>query len=200
MSDDWREKQRWMSGEAVYRVYTEVIGSLRIASRDKGYAIASHGSLRRDIDLIAVPWTDNACDPNELVKHLALVIGASIEVTDLESGALKVTDKPHGRMGVRLHPGETGVYIDLSIMPRGSRLITGALRDCPRCKGTASATTHSSPACVGITAIDAETIQRVKALTKTGYARMPHYSDFEMGCIEGRNKVLAELSAMLGET
>jgi len=31
-----------------------------VSPRDCGYAIAPHGSLARDLDVIAVPWTEDA--------------------------------------------------------------------------------------------------------------------------------------------
>jgi hypothetical protein len=74
-----------------------------------GYALALHGSLARDLDIVAVPWTEDAAPPEALVKALA---GAFKWEHDK-----KPTRKPHGRMAWRiLMVG--GAYIDLSVMPR----------------------------------------------------------------------------------
>lgn len=37
-------------------------------ARRHGYALAIHGSLHRDLDLIAVPWVEEASEPLALIK------------------------------------------------------------------------------------------------------------------------------------
>lgn len=63
--------------------------------------------MARDLDLIAVPWTEDACISSCLVEHLEL---GHFVVQD-------VVDKPHGRFGVVMFGGVGCEYIDLSIMP-----------------------------------------------------------------------------------
>lgn len=53
--------------EAFYR---SVIPEMREAARVCGYAIGVHGSLRRDLDLIAVPWREDHASKDELARHL----------------------------------------------------------------------------------------------------------------------------------
>lgn len=36
-----------------------------------GYALAVHGSLARDFDLIAVPWVDEASEPSKVLEEVA---------------------------------------------------------------------------------------------------------------------------------
>ena len=81
-------------------------------AREYGYAIAVHGSLQRDLDLIAVPWSDVASDAEELVQAICHTTGGFI----LE-GQDDATPKPHGRLAYNIHLG-AGLYIDLSVMPR----------------------------------------------------------------------------------
>jgi len=38
--------------------------------QEQGYALAVHGSLIRDFDLIAVPWTSNASSPSDVLSEL----------------------------------------------------------------------------------------------------------------------------------
>jgi len=75
-----------------------------------GYALAVHGSLHRDIDLIAVAWTDEACGAEELVEALCKWEGL-VKCGDFNP-------KPHGRVGVILRGREGWLKpIDLSILP-----------------------------------------------------------------------------------
>lgn len=85
----------------------------RIAAiaRQFGYAIAVHGSLQRDLDLVAVPWSEAATDAEELVKAICETAGAFI------IPGQDATPKPHGRVAYILQMG-AGLYIDLSVMPR----------------------------------------------------------------------------------
>jgi hypothetical protein len=80
-------------------------------AREHGYAVAVHGSQARDLDLIAVPWTEEASGNRALVDAL-------VERGPFVLGSL--SGKPHGRIGYVLH-GATGFdYIDLSVTPRSS--------------------------------------------------------------------------------
>lgn len=80
------------------------------AARKCGYSIGLHGSMRRDCDLIACPWTDDAEDPDTLIAALCDAIDAHPR-TDREQ-------KPHGRIAVILLGDAWVKPIDLSIMPR----------------------------------------------------------------------------------
>lgn len=79
-----------------------------------GYALAIHGSLQRDMDLIAVPWTDEARPAVELVWRIKEVChGYIVGGRDGRDPA----QKPHGRLAWSIHL-DAGNYIDLSVMPR----------------------------------------------------------------------------------
>ncbi len=54
---------------------TDIIEAIRSISKPLGYAIGVHGSLRRDIDLIAVAWIAGAISPTDLVLAIADGIG-----------------------------------------------------------------------------------------------------------------------------
>ncbi|WP_295823038.1 hypothetical protein [uncultured Deinococcus sp.] len=76
-----------------------------------GYALAVHGSLERDLDLVAVPWTSDAVSPEALVD-------AFIDQGGLSQHGPWV-DKPHGRRALSLrYTGRWSKVIDLSILPR----------------------------------------------------------------------------------
>lgn len=57
-----------MSEKHLYVRAGKVIDDVRAIAREHGYAVAVHGSLRRerDIDLLAAPWVKNAHAPRTL--------------------------------------------------------------------------------------------------------------------------------------
>lgn len=84
-----------------------------------GYALALHGSMNRDMDLVAIPWVACAEDPEILVEAIRERIDG---YTGWDTG--KDRDKPHGRKafliwfkGVDQYMGG-GACIDLSVMPK----------------------------------------------------------------------------------
>lgn len=78
-------------------------------AREVGYSVGVHGSLRRDVDLIAAPWTEQAVGNAELVDHLCAGLNAR-RIGGPEH-------KPHGRVAVTLQIDGWFKPIDLSIMP-----------------------------------------------------------------------------------
>lgn len=89
-----------------------VLYVLRHTARRSGYAVAVHGSMARDLDVIAVPWAVGAVTPAELVERILTAIGGTFT-----PGQENPIHKPHGRLAyaINLHP--TGMYVDLSVIP-----------------------------------------------------------------------------------
>lgn len=96
---------------------------VQIAKRH-GYALAVHGSVSRDLDLIAVPWVEEASDALTLIRAFRL---ATRTVTQHENTDRKwhkdcsPTAKPHGRTSYSLHVTNSGMYggyLDISVMPK----------------------------------------------------------------------------------
>ena len=98
------------------KAYAKTIGPLREEARRLGYALTVHGSIKRDIDLVAIPWTRHACGPQHLAEALRKktedVIGFAVYGND----GPWPRKKPHGRRCWTIH--FNGTYLDLSIMPR----------------------------------------------------------------------------------
>lgn len=95
----------------------EMLPGLRLAARGCGYALTVHGSLARDIDLVAVPWTEQAETPELLVDRLCGALAASTGRA-INLARAGWAQKPHGRIACTiLLPGNCP-EIDLSIMPR----------------------------------------------------------------------------------
>ena len=82
-------------------------------ARKFGYSLAIHGSVTADLDLIAVPWIDDASDPLVLVEALRAHVGACLDIDDLDENP---ASKPHGRIAWNLYM-EFGAKVDLSVMP-----------------------------------------------------------------------------------
>jgi len=92
----------------------ELLPPLRLAARGSGYAIAVHGSLCRDIDLIAIPWTEQADDADMLVQKMLGVVSGLLG----RASAQEWKDMPHGRRAILIYHSGNGAEIDLSVMPR----------------------------------------------------------------------------------
>jgi hypothetical protein len=79
-----------------------------------GYAITVHATHRHSLDLIAVPWTDDAVSPEELVSRIADAVPGAVECP--------WTPGPHGRRVWEIAPRlawEIDAWsIALSVMPR----------------------------------------------------------------------------------
>lgn len=109
-------------------------------ARSHGYALAIHGSVVTDLDLVAVPWTEDAISAETLKDVLMAHIGAcgygdmlrqsghSEEfVRQILSNQEEVKrhdgaeEKPHGRIAWNLWMG-AGAKVDLSVMPRIQRV------------------------------------------------------------------------------
>ena len=108
--------------------YERLIGPLRETARDHGYALAVHGSLVRDIDLIACAWVDTAAPAPVLAK--ALLATVAVHNGGVARWSWRADrdpeytlagcpgSKPHGRLCwvINLTRG-AGPYIDLSVFP-----------------------------------------------------------------------------------
>ena len=100
----------------VAKAYANTIGPLRSVAREHGYALAVHGSIKRDIDLVAIPWTKDACGPAHLAGKLRREVERIVGFAIYGNDGPWPRKKPHGRRCWTIH--FNGTYIDLSIMPR----------------------------------------------------------------------------------
>lgn len=81
--------------------------------RSHGYALAVHGSVANDFDLIAVPWVDEAGAPEDVVKEV-LSKFAFEKIPD----QIKPSSKPHGRIAYKLFFSFGDCAMDISFTPR----------------------------------------------------------------------------------
>lgn len=99
-------------------------------ARSNGYAMAIHGTMGRDMDLIAVAWTDEASPPLDLIREIAAKIDGDMGMCARSNGDGTFTEqsswmpslKPHGRLAwsIRLRDftwNGTNPFIDVSVIP-----------------------------------------------------------------------------------
>ena len=116
--------------ELVKALARRVIRPLRERARELGWAVSIHGSLERDIDLIAVPWTERAHEPDALVNSFRQVL-TKLYGIGLEVGPNCEHPKPHGRLcwSFWIRPW---TYIDLSVYPSPATAGRKALQEAER--------------------------------------------------------------------
>lgn len=96
-------------------------------ARQYGYAIGLHGSMARDLDLIAVPWADEAAPVETLVEAIRDAVDGIIrndpptEGNKYHQTTSNPGHKPHGRLAWSIYFAGHRFYIDLSVMPRITR-------------------------------------------------------------------------------
>jgi len=82
---------------------------LATLARQHGYALAVHGSLRRDFDLVAIPWADSPSEPEIVLKSIT----GKFAIRLLGDA----TEKPHGRKAWTVSIGHGECALDISFMP-----------------------------------------------------------------------------------
>jgi hypothetical protein len=121
----WRERCRDLAAR--------LVEPLREVARRYGYALGVHGSLARDIDLIAAPWANIACSTHpvtlaEAIREKAAELNGGIAFQKPGEDTWWFIAgcpgaKPHGRLQWTFHLGG-GPYIDLCVLPPGARHAT----------------------------------------------------------------------------
>jgi len=96
-----------------------------------GWAATLHGTLARDLDIVLIPWTEDAEHEDKVIDAIRLFvegkyISASRKRTDSKMGTVSkdgiehyaIEEKPHGRRSISIYIGVSGYYLDISIIPR----------------------------------------------------------------------------------
>lgn len=110
-----------INGKPVF--YAVLYNDMKQAALELGYTLAMHGSMHRDMDLIAVAWTEDAKPHEQLVSAINDCIGHTVWK---EHNLKNCEIKPHGRITYTLSIcGDW--FIDLSIIPPS--IILPCLRD-----------------------------------------------------------------------
>lgn len=98
--------------------FLAMLPAIREAAKALGYAVGVHGSLERDFDLMAIPWTEEVAHSDDVAEAIKQVTGCVRWRVYRGQG----DTKPHGRIVYcfdwdRENHGNQG-YIDLSVMPK----------------------------------------------------------------------------------
>ena len=112
---------------AIQAFCDRILPVVREAARKCGYAVGLHGSMVRDLDLIACPWIDEALPPAALVTAIKEALLSELGGRGAYGGWYSDKTSPHGRMWANFYfqpdvavdtPNGVFPFIDLSIMPR----------------------------------------------------------------------------------
>lgn len=109
--------------EPIAAMYAWMIPHLQTVGKQYGYAIAVHGSMARDLDLVAVPWTDSASPAEVLVAAVCDAVGGAVrndpqtEGNKYDATTRNPVEKSHGRLCWAIRFAGHRFYIDLSVMP-----------------------------------------------------------------------------------
>ena len=99
-----------------YDLYGVCIDKLREVARANGYALTSHGSLKRDIDLVAVPWTLNAVSAFVVAEEIRKALEALYGLAVFNAKYAQPELKAYGRLAWSIVVGGwNSTYIDLSV-------------------------------------------------------------------------------------
>lgn len=89
-------------------IYACIYAEFAEIFREHGYALAIHGSLAKDFDLVAVPWVEKPADHSVILERLDEEFGAKSHIS---------TIKLHDRVVYTLVFCGGTAFIDLSFMP-----------------------------------------------------------------------------------
>lgn len=124
---NWRDVH---TKDELQKRYLEILPTIMASAQKMGYAIAVHGSMRRDLDLIAMPWVPNARTPETLVLMIQRdLLGYERDTrTSVKREWLRGKKKPHGRIAGAFPIAHLAddfetqtlrhAYLDISVMPR----------------------------------------------------------------------------------
>jgi hypothetical protein len=90
--------------------YLRCVRPIRNIAKRHGYGVGFHGSFRRDLDVIAVPWSNHASPADRFADAIQLALCGH------KDASRRWEQKPHGRMATTLAVA-MNAFIDLSVSP-----------------------------------------------------------------------------------
>jgi len=116
---------------SLFAFYFEVVKEIGLKY---GYNIVLHGSMNRDLDLIAIPWQEVIGDKTAMLNEVAETLGGQILVEDEENFKLfrqkfhgrechvininrTIKAKYHGMVTEFIEHEDPQYYIDISVIP-----------------------------------------------------------------------------------
>lgn len=105
-------------------LYAQLYPILSIKALEYGYSLGIHGTMQRDLDLIAIPWEETVKSHIELLQAFESVTGGKCAPRTSKNGMVigpyEPVYKPHGRLSYIIalsKQGALGPYIDISVVP-----------------------------------------------------------------------------------
>ena len=105
---------------SLYAFYFE---TLKIVAKEYGYNLVLHGSMNRDLDLVAIPWVDNPKDEFEMIKEFDKTING-IYSNQKEHYLFNVLPGGRNNYVININRGgkwnnysDMQYYIDISVTP-----------------------------------------------------------------------------------
>lgn len=108
-------------------MYAFFFEELKIIAKDFGYNLVLHGSMNRDLDLIAIPWIDEPKDELEMIKAFDMFLRGICYADGHEKIGYLFSVLPGGRNSYILNLNRGGrwnnytdlqYYIDISVTPK----------------------------------------------------------------------------------
>lgn len=99
-------------GRAVF--YAAMWDDFRQAAMDKGWALALHGSLASDMDIMAMAWVEDACSPLDMIEAIKDCFNKPEEIT-----LHRPTEMPNNRIVYTLSIF-ADFYLDINVIKQKS--------------------------------------------------------------------------------
>lgn len=100
------------NGKAAF--YAAIWEDIRNAAMDCGWAVALHGSLSRDMDILAMPWIKD-CTTAECLIDTIIARCFDNNIVSMLGKRIDKISKPHNRICYAI-PIYNDFYLDISIM------------------------------------------------------------------------------------
>lgn len=115
--------------------YAECMYALKEIAKEHGYNLVLHGSMQRDMDLIAIPWVDDPNPEVQLIKAIHTYLCGFSYADGCEKEGYHFSVLPGGRksyainlfrggyfigrdeQGVKQYAEDPEYYLDISITP-----------------------------------------------------------------------------------
>ncbi len=102
-------------GKAIF--YATIYEDLKRAAKECGWALALHGSLNNDMDLMAMPWVEDAKSIEVLIESISDLFVNS----PFKEGHIKAyRAKPNNRVVYTISI-ITGFYLDINVIEIGNK-------------------------------------------------------------------------------
>jgi hypothetical protein len=93
--------------------YWEVLPVMRNMARRLGWCLALYGPLRRDLDMVAIPWTEEAVAHDHLLRELVRTFGGHYSSEHFERPVVR---KDMTVLCRKRLLRDNGSYIDVSVI------------------------------------------------------------------------------------